>query len=187
MSGVSQAPARRSMPVDEAIEPAVRAAADGDVRAFSRLVARYHAPMARVAFVVTGDHALAEDAVQAAWTVAWRRLGTLRSTDRIEPWLVAVAANEARQLVRSRRRRPVVEIPVELGDASGDPAGTIDQLDLARSLRALSPDDRTLLALRFVAGLDSSEIAHQLGLSASGVRSRLARLLQRLRGELDHG
>jgi DNA-directed RNA polymerase specialized sigma24 family protein len=38
--------------------------------------------------------------------------------------------------------------------------------------------------MRYVAGLDSSEIARQMGISASGVRSRLARLLERLREDL---
>jgi DNA-directed RNA polymerase specialized sigma24 family protein len=42
------------------------------------------------------------------------------------------------------------------------------------------------LALRYVAEFDASEIGRALGLSGSGVRSRLARLLARLRLELDH-
>ena len=67
----------------------------------------------------------------------------------------------------------------------GDPADSISTVDLARVLRGLDPDERTLLALRFAAGLDSTEIAAQLGLSASGVRSRLARLIERLRSDLD--
>jgi len=50
----------------------------------------------------------------------------------------------------------------------------------------LDPDERTLLALRFGAGLDSSQIAAQLGMSASGVRSRLSRLIDRLRVDLGH-
>jgi len=173
--------------VDDTADRTVRLAADGDVRAFSRLVAEHHAPMLRVAFVVTGDADLAQDAVQSAWTIAWRRLPSLRQTDRIQPWLVAVAANEARGILRRDRRHPVIEIPPDLVDRGGDPGATIDQLDLARSLSGLSADDRALLALRFVAGLDSGEIARHLNLSASGVRSRLARLLDRLRGELDHG
>jgi len=57
---------------------------------------------------------------------------------------------------------------------------------LRRVLRGLTADERTLLALRYVAGLDSTEIAAQLGGSASGIRSRLARLLVRLRIDLDH-
>jgi len=62
----------------------------------------------------------------------------------------------------------------------------IDLVDLERALGRLEPDDRRLIAMRYVAGLDSTEIAAQLGGSASGVRSRLARLLDRLRTDLDH-
>lgn len=70
---------------------------------------------------------------------------------------------------------------------AGDPADAIATVDLARALRGLKPDDRSLLALRFVAGLDSTEIAAHLGVSASGVRSRLSRLIERLRTDLDAG
>jgi len=70
--------------------------------------------------------------------------------------------------------------------ADSDPADRIGLVDLARVLAGLKPDDRSLLAMRFVAGLDSTEIAAQLHLSPSGVRSRLARLIERLRTELDH-
>ena len=79
---------------------------------------------------------------------------------------------------------------VDISDAIGlpgasDPHDLAGVVDLGRALRGLSPDDRRLLALRFVAGLSSDEIAGHLGLSASGVRSRLARLIDRLRAELD--
>ena len=45
----------------------VALAGAGDEAAFARLVATYHADMARVAFAACGDRELAEDAVQAAW------------------------------------------------------------------------------------------------------------------------
>jgi RNA polymerase sigma factor (sigma-70 family) len=99
---------------------------------------------------------------------------------------VAIAANEARQHLRRQRRVTVVDL-TEATDrqGSGDPAAFIGVVDLERALRKLQPDDRTLLALRFVADLDSNEIALHLGLTASGVRSRLARLLERLRHDLE--
>jgi len=101
-------------------------------------------------------------------------------------WLVAIAANEARQAVR-RGNKPVIDIStVVAGSSGGDPGERIATVDLARALRSLKPDDRMLLGLRFGAGLDSTAIAAQLGMSASGVRSRLDRLLDRLRLELDH-
>ena len=172
-------------------DPTVRLAATGDQAAFARLVATHHAAMTRVAYAITGDRDAAADAVQVAWTTAWSRLGALRDHGTVRAWLIAIAANEARQILRRRKSRPVVDISADLdlslGAAPGaDPAERIPTVDLARALRGLGPDDRTLLALRFVAGLDSTQIANHLGLSASGVRSRLARLLERLRLELDH-
>jgi RNA polymerase sigma-70 factor (ECF subfamily) len=143
--------------------------------------------MARVAYVICGDAETARDAVQSAWAIAWRRIGSIRDPGQIRSWLVAVAANEARQAIRRQRRIHVADIAdanAIVGD--GDPADRISVVDLRRVLRGLTPDERTLLALRYVAGLDSTEIAAQLGGSASGVRSRLARLLDRLRIDLDH-
>ena len=169
-----------------AIDATVRLAAQGDRVAFSRLVAEHHASMSRVAFVICGDAETTRDAVQAAWAVAWRRLHTLRDDGQVRAWLVAVAANEARQAMRRQRRVTVVDISTVPDTASGgDPADRLAVMDLQRVLRGIKPDDRSLLALRYVAGLDSTEIARQTGMSASGVRSRLARLLDRLRTDLD--
>lgn len=165
----------------------VRLAAQGDEAAFTRLVSQHRAAMASVAFVICGDPEATRDAVQTAWSIAWRRLHTLRDPDQVRSWLIAIAANEARQLMRARQRRPVVDISSTVErDAGGDPADAIGLVDLQRALAHLKPDDRRLLALRYVAGLDSSEIARHTGISASGVRSRLARLLDRLRMDIDH-
>jgi RNA polymerase sigma-70 factor (ECF subfamily) len=165
----------------------VRLAAQGDEAAFTRLVAEHRAAMARVAFVICGDPEATRDAVQTAWSIAWRRLHTLRDPEQIRPWLIAIAANEARQVIRAQRRRPVIDISeAVVRDAGGDPADAIGLVDLQRALAHLKSDDRRLLGLRFVAGFDSTEIARHTGLSASGVRSRLARLVDRLRTEIDH-
>lgn len=162
-------------------------AARGDEAAFARLVSEHHESMARVAFVICGDPDATRDAVQSAWSIAWRRLRTLRDPDRVRPWLIAIAANEARQAIRRQQRRPVLDISDAMEhSAGGDPAESIGLVDLQRALAHLKPDDRRLLALRFVAGLDSSEIARHIGGSASGVRSRLARLIDRLRTDIDH-
>jgi RNA polymerase sigma-70 factor (ECF subfamily) len=168
------------------VDMTVSAAASGDEQALARLIAAHHSPMVRAAFVVTGDAATAREAAQNAWSIAWTRLGSVRDPARIREWLVAIAANEARQLARRSQRRQVREIRVDGFDpVAGDPAEDIDQVDLVRALAGLSLDERRLLALRYVAGFDSTVIASRLGMSASGVRSRLARTLERLRRELD--
>jgi RNA polymerase sigma-70 factor, ECF subfamily len=168
----------------------VQAAATGDEAAFTELVSRHHRDLLRVAYVICRDPSLAEDSAQVAWAIAWRRIGQVKDPDQIRSWLVAVAANEARRIVRSRRRT-VHEISVgEIGladvhDHRADPlADSIASSDLRRVLESLDPTDRALIALRYVAELSSDEIGRALGMSASGARGRLSRLLLRLRGEL---
>jgi RNA polymerase sigma-70 factor (ECF subfamily) len=164
----------------------VAQAASGDADALAQIVALHQDDMSRIAFVICGDVELAQDAVQSAWPVAWRKLGSVRDPERLRSWLMSVAANEARQLMRRRRRHLIValsRVETTTGhDESGFDAGT---LDLSVALRRLSPEERTLLALRFVAGFDATEIGRAMGMSPSGVRSRLSRLLSRLRAELN--
>ena len=174
---------------DESIRAAVARAASGDEVAFARIVAAHHDDMARVAFVVCGDVEIAQEAVQAAWQKAWAKLDSIRAADRLRPWLVSIAANEARQLIRSRNRRWLRETLMEGDEQTGvgigsDPSSRDAQLDLANALAGLGPDDRTLIALRYAAGLTSDEIGRVIGMTGGGVRARLARLLTRLREEL---
>ena len=164
----------------------VSAAADGDAQALARIVAVYHTDLVRLAYVISGDREAAEDAAQAAWAIAWRKLGTLSDPTRLRSWLLTVAANEARQAIRRRRRTPVLEIEVlDVGSDAGNPARRVAALDLDRALARLTPDERTLLAMRHVAGFDSHEIGEALGISPEAVRTRLTRLIARLRAELD--
>lgn len=163
----------------------VELAAEGDEAAFARLVALHYGEMSRVAYVVVGDSGLAQDAVQSAWTIAWRKLRSVRDPQHPRSWLLAIAANEARQIARKRRRVTVVEIDPELAAAPRtDPAVGIARIDLVHALDRLPPDDRALLALRYVVGLDAAELGSLTGRSASGTRARLSRLTASLRREL---
>ena len=176
----------------DALRGMVASAATGDEVAFARIVAAHHDDMARVSFVVCGDVTLAQEAVQAAWPKVWAKLGTVRDPTKLRPWLVSVAANEAKQLARSRNRRWVREVAIDdstdrstAGSAlRADPGNRAAELDLANALATLDPDDRILIALRYAAGLTSDEIGRVIGMTGGGVRARLARLLKRLREEL---
>lgn len=163
----------------------VAQASGGDQMAFARIVAAHHEDLVRVCMVICRDADLANDAVQEAWSIAWRQLPKLREPERLRSWLVAIAANEARQALRRQRRRTVVELRVERSDPDEGTGVWGSNIDLRNALGRLSPADRELLALRYVAGFDSSELSRFTGLSASGVRARLQRLLVVLRSELE--
>jgi RNA polymerase sigma-70 factor (ECF subfamily) len=164
----------------------IASASAGDEVAFAMIVADHHEDMRRVCTVVCGNETIAEEAAQAAWSIAWRRLASLREPERLRPWLVSVAVNEAKQLLRKRRRASALEVTVDASRTAGgiDPAIGIDLLDLRSALDRLDPDERALLAMRYVAGFDATELAAATGISPAGTRTRLKRSLDRLRKEL---
>jgi RNA polymerase sigma factor (sigma-70 family) len=172
---------------DADLRGVIRSAVSGDEVAFARIVAAYNDDMRRVCVVITRDEQLALDAVQTAWTIAWKKLGSLREPERLKPWLVSVAANQARDLMRKNRRRADHEAaerhaPTVRGGT--DPATGIDSLDMLAAVERLAPDDRALLAMRYVAGFNATELSVALGISPAGTRTRLKRLTDRLRQEL---
>ena len=160
----------------------------GEREAFTELVARHHAELVRIAYAITGDLEVARDSAQQAWIKAWQGLPGVRQPERLRAWLIAIAANEARQQIRAQGRRRVREIvPSDGGELLEHNALTsADRLDLTAALARLDAADRSLLAMRYLAGLTAEEIGIATRLTASGVRSRLSRLIARLREELDH-
>lgn len=171
---------RSGVESDEGLVAAVRT---GSLDAFAELIERHHGRMTRVAYLIVRDEALAADAVQSAWIRVWRRLSTLRRPESLRPWLFAIAANEAKQLARRRRR----DIRIQAREESAQvDVGVSDRVDLERALAGLSADDRMLISLSYLGGLSSKEIAEVLGVSPSAVRGRLARAIQRLRREMTH-
>jgi len=155
-----------------------------DRDSFTELVRMLDADLLRLAFVVSGDVQLAEDAVQIAWERLWHRPPLMREPQRIRSWLLTVAANEARRASRRRRRGSILEAAGN-SELPIDPSARLDVLDLQAALPRLSPADRELLALRFVLDVPSPEIATHLNLSPEGVRTRIRRALARLREEMN--
>ena len=158
----------------------MKSAMEGDAHSFGELVERYDRDLQKVCFVITGNRTTAEDATQATWEIAWRKLRQLRDPDKARQWLITIAVNEARRSAASR-----LEGPEDDERAAFD---TSRDLDLAKALGHMPTQDRQLLSLLFVAGMTSSEAGRVVGMSPEGVRTRKARILMRLRKELtdDH-
>ena len=170
----------------------VARAVSGDEVAFAQIVAAHHDDMARVSFIVCRDVQLAQEAANAVWPIAWRKLSSVRDPARLRAWLLAIAANEARGLARRRGRRAVREMAVDPlpGDiaapVAADPAERVAVIDLTNALARLDAADRMVVGLS-AAGLSSGEIGQVIGMTSSGVRARLGRILKRLREDLRDG
>lgn len=160
--------------------------AEDDAAYFTDLVADHHPDLVRLAYAMVGEISLAHDVAQAAWTSAWKHRAALREPAKSRGWLLTITANEARRALRRRRVRRWLPLGHE---AEALPAKTVTdsdgRLDLIAAMQRLSARDRQILALRYALGETSAEIGRQVGLSDSGVRVRLGRLLAALREELE--
>jgi RNA polymerase sigma-70 factor (ECF subfamily) len=156
-------------------------AVQGDADSFSRLIEPLLDPAYRLAAVMLGDRAAAEDAVQEASIKAWRKLRQLRGdVGSLRSWFLSIVANECRM---SRRARwfSVVKLPEVREDARPEPS---THEDLRDALRRLKPDDRLPLVLHFYLDLPLEEVARTLGVSPPAAKSRVYRAARRLRDDL---
>ncbi|AUG30494.1 RNA polymerase sigma factor [Microbacterium hominis] len=153
-------------------------AADGDERAFAVLVRRHSGYLIGFATRLLGSRADADDCVQEALIVAWRRLPELREPARVRSWLSTIVARKATDRLRSARPSTPIEDaePEALQPTPDESAVASSQLDtLRRVLDDLPVEQRTVWLLREVSGYGYDEIARELGVSATAVRGRLAR------------
>jgi len=167
---------------------AVSRARSGDLKAYEVLVARYTVPAHRAAVLLgAGDDA--DDVVQEALVKAYRQLPRHRGESGFRPWLLAIVANETRNLHRSRHRRDGLVLRAAAREQpepdSPDPADSVlageRRRHLLDQLRSLDPRDREVLVCRFLLDLSEQETATALGVAKGTVKSRTSRALARLR------
>ena len=128
-----------------------------------------------------------EDVLQASFV---RALGSMqrfewRGNESFRRWLESIAIHVTLDAVRHQGRKTVLRIDRDLtGDGSSPSKGIrrrerLDRLEV--SMKALSPDYRTVLRLSRMDGLSIKEIADQIGRSESAVKNLLLRATKQLR------
>lgn len=168
-------------------------ARDGDLDAFNGLVGRYQDAVYGLCRRLLSDPAAAEDATQEAFISAYRAIGSFAGGN-FRAWLLRIAANESKDELRRRQRRPVAQAPDQRDDAAPPPEPAddtqdvpafIEQAELGRQLeRALLEvpfEQRQAIVLADVQGYRYEEIALIAGCSLGTVKSRISRGRERLR------
>ena len=175
-------------------ELAVRAGR-GDHDAYSALVEAHRDIAFRVAYLVTGTAADAEDATQDAFVKAFRQIRRFDPNRPFRPWLLRIVGNEARNRRRSEARRFHYEVAAsgrsDAGPPSEYPEVAALRADVDRQLLAavnrLPEKERLVVGFKYFLDLSGKEAAVALGVPVGTIKSRLNRALQRLREEIgDH-
>jgi RNA polymerase sigma-70 factor (ECF subfamily) len=176
----------RSRPQDDDAVLLARARA-GEAHAREALIGRYLDDVYALTTRMLGNADLGADAAQDAFVNALRGLDGFRGESSFRTWLLRIAANAARSVMRTRgrRRESALELVNERADEAPDPAIRAEQRDEAERalalLAQLPPKQREAVSLRASQGLDYRTIAGILGCSEVAARVNYHHGMRRLR------
>ncbi len=140
----------------------------------------------RLAGLLLGNAADAEDATQEAMLRAWRSAASLRDVSRVGAWLDGILVNVCRDRMRRRKLVKFIVLDDRAAGPAPDPfQGVIDRDEVARAMRALDADQRIVVVLHYWDGVTLEGVADRLGWPLGTVKSRLHRALQQMRASLD--
>src|SRR5262245_18356383 len=187
---------------------AIRRCQQGDISGLGPLVTCYQVPGLRLAYLLTGDHELADDIGQDSFLLAYRGISRFRLGEPLAPWFYRIVTNTARQQRRYARHRREVSLDAlslqdtaeqqlgARGDSSyatrsnrADPVEHAEWAEartaLLTALATLPHKQREAVVLRYYFGYPDKQIAGILGCRLGTVQQRLhagrARLQQAIR------
>lgn len=173
----------------------------GDATAFEAIVAAYSAPLYNLVFRLLGNREDALDLHQEVLLKAYRSLDRFRGDAALRTWLYRIAVNAAKNRARfwgRSKRGPAVSLDAtpEVGRPAaervadprpgphGETYGREIQARVQQGLERLPLNQRVVVVLRDVEGMEYREIARALRISLGTVKSRLARGREALRRDL---
>ena len=149
---------------------------------FDAFFGAHYDRIVRVLAMGWGDVSLAEEAAQEAFARALRRWSRVRAMDRPDGWVYVTAVNVLRRTSRPRPDEPIV------GDGhwDADPADrVVTRVAIRDVVRTLSPRQRQVVVLRYLASLSTTEVAEAMGCATGTVKSTLFQALRAMRVELE--
>ncbi len=157
-----------------------------DPTALGMIYDRYSPGIYRYAMRLLGDECLAEDCVAETFARFLKALrGGLGPQDHLQAYLYRVAHNWITDCYR-RQPPPVLDLDEEIRAAEGEhPEGSFDlhlqQESLRQALRALTPEQRQVVSLRFIEGWENEEVAQALQKPVGAVKALQHRAIHSLR------
>lgn len=158
----------------------------GADRGYAAFVDAHLAELGRLAYLMTGDAAGADDLVADALLAAWQSWDRVTAADSplayVRGMVVKMAATRVRRLVRERAH--LILLRADARSAVRSDPDTPAVVDVRTALRRLPAGQRACVVLRHGLGLSEEETARSLGVSVGTVKSQTSKAAARLRGLL---
>lgn len=184
----------------------------GDEAAFSELVRAHHASLLRLALTFVSDHGAAEEVVQDTWLGVLKGLKSFEGRASLKTWIFRILVNRAR--TRGARDGRMVNFSA-LEDPEDEGMTLLDRFSaegrwehppamwheqnpedlllkgetlncLEDAIASLAPNQRAVVTLRDVNGLDAQEVCNILGITETNQRVLLHRGRTRVRAALEN-
>ncbi len=158
----------------------VRAALRSEPAARTQIFDRHARHVARVLVRILGPDQEIADLVQDAFVNAFRDLARLDDPSSLKAWLTAIAVNVARGHIRHRSRRRWLrffapdDVPETPGPFADDETREATRATYA-ILKRMDADESIAFALRFIDGMELTEVASACGVSLATIKRRISR------------
>ncbi len=173
-----------AVPADEELVERARA---GDDSALDILVKHHHAAVYRVALSILGDEGSAQDVAQDAFIKGFRAIAGFRGEASFRTWILTIAANEARGVIRRIGRRKETSIDM-VGPMHSEAKGPDERAVIASEasrarmmMERLPEKQRLAIAFRVDEGMSFREVGEMIGSSESAARVNYFHGIRRLR------
>ncbi|MCX2839980.1 sigma-70 family RNA polymerase sigma factor [Salinimicrobium sp. MT39] len=157
---------------------------------FNELYERYFHRLYHVAFRITRDQQLAEDAVHETYIKAIKKIQCVEDSKKIGAWLSVIAARTAIDIIRKEKKSYVMSmehihleaISLQMDhNVEKDVEASLFNQYLYKAIHQLSAHYQTILLLKLQKGLKEQEIADILHINQNTVKTRLYRARQKLK------
>jgi len=172
------------------VEKLVVQAVNGKTDAFGELYIIFVEKIYRYIIYHVKSKTTAEDITQEVFLKAWRAINSCRGKENtFSSWLYRIAHNQMIDEIRKRKRRPSLELEhVEnISDPKSSVEEHLEQQELLELIGCLPPNQRRVIILKFIEGMDNREIANIIGKSEGAIRVMQMRALATLKKELSNG
>lgn len=168
---------------------------EGETDLFEVIVRRYNQQLFRIIRGYLSSRQDAKDAMQSTYLKAFDNLPQFRGESKFSTWLVRIAINEALKILKSRKYTMDFSVTdhqnndqTDSGEELSSPEAKVIEKDmnkhLEKAIDQLSPKYRSVLIMREIEQLSTSETAEVLEISRSNVKVRLHRAKKMLQEEL---
>jgi RNA polymerase sigma-70 factor, ECF subfamily len=152
----------------------------GSTTAAALLFDRYATHVERLLFSLLGPEGEAEDILHEIFVRALEGINSVEDPSRLRSWLTGITVYTAREWIRRRVRRRWLRFVEELPEPPQPPQAAIASEEVNEATRCafavlegMSSDDRVFFSLRFIEGMELSEVALACDVSVSTAKRRL--------------